>query len=87
LKLQRLQNRLLRAVGCLDRRTLVHEMYVAFKIPYVHDYITKLYRAQAELILNHRNPIVHGIGQRKTKHMKCEKLKFGGGQAYGRSAD
>jgi hypothetical protein len=29
---------------------------MAFKIPYVYDYITKLRRTQAEVILNHVNP-------------------------------
>jgi hypothetical protein len=62
-KLQRLQNRVLRAIGNLDRRTLVLEMHVAFKIPYVYDYITKLCWTQAEVILNHRNPIAPGIRQ------------------------
>jgi hypothetical protein len=48
LKLQRLQNRVLSAPGNLDRRTPVREMHVAFKIPYVCDYITKLWRTQAK---------------------------------------
>jgi hypothetical protein len=39
LKLQRLQNRVLRAIGNLGRRTPVHEMHGGFKIPYVYDYI------------------------------------------------
>jgi hypothetical protein len=37
LKLQRLQNRVLCAIGNLDRWTPVHELHVAFKIPYVYD--------------------------------------------------
>jgi hypothetical protein len=41
LKLQRLQNRVLRAIGNLDRRSEVRELHAAFKIPYVYDYITK----------------------------------------------
>jgi hypothetical protein len=36
--LQRLQNRVLRAIGNLDRGTPVREFHVAFKIPYVYDY-------------------------------------------------
>jgi hypothetical protein len=62
-------------------------MQVAFKIPYVYDYITKLCRTQAEEILNHRNPIVRGIGQGEAMHRKYNRLKLGGGQAYDRSAD
>jgi hypothetical protein len=38
---------------------------VAFKIPYVYDYITKLCRTQAEVILNDFNPIIHDIGKEK----------------------
>jgi hypothetical protein len=39
LKLQRLQNRVLCAIGTLDRHTLVREMHMAFKIPCVYNYI------------------------------------------------
>jgi hypothetical protein len=59
---------------------------VVFKIPYVYDYITKLCRTQAEIILKHRNPIVHGIGQEEAMHRKYKRLKHGGGQTYNRSA-
>jgi hypothetical protein len=34
---------------------------MALKLPYVYDYVTKLFRTQAEEILNHRHPIVRGI--------------------------
>jgi hypothetical protein len=63
MKLQRLQNRVLRAIGNHDRRTPVHDLHLAFKVPYVYDYITKLCRRQAEVILNHKNPNVRAIGQ------------------------
>jgi hypothetical protein len=53
LELQRLQNRVLRAIGNLDRCTPVHDLHVDFKIPYVYDYATQLSRTQAEVILNH----------------------------------
>jgi hypothetical protein len=43
---------------------------VALTIPYVYDYITKLFRAQAEVILNHVNPNVRGIGQGEVRHGK-----------------
>jgi hypothetical protein len=86
LKLQRLQNKVLRAIGNLDRRTSVHELQVAFKVPYVYDYITKLCRTQAEVILNHVNRNVSGIGQREATYKKYKRPKLGGGQAYDRSA-
>jgi hypothetical protein len=63
LKPQRLQNRVLRAIENLDRCTSVRELYVAFKIPYVYDCITKLCRTQADVILNLVNPNVLGTRQ------------------------
>jgi hypothetical protein len=38
---------------------------MAFNIPYVYDYITKLCRRQAEVIQNLSNPNVRAIGQGK----------------------
>jgi hypothetical protein len=86
MKLQRLQNRVLRAIGNLDRRSPVRDLHLAFKIPYVYDYITKLCRRQAEVILNHENPNVRAIGQGEARHRKYKRLKLGGGQAYDRSS-
>jgi hypothetical protein len=81
------QNRALHAIGNLDRCTSVRELHVAFKIPYVYDYIIKLRRTQAaEVILNHVNSNVRGIEQGKVRHRKCKRLKLGGDQAYDRSA-
>jgi hypothetical protein len=87
LKLQRLQNRVLRAIGNLDKCTPARELHVAFKIPYVYDYITKLCRTQAEVILNQANPNVRGIGQGEARHRKYKGLKLGGRQACVRSAN
>jgi hypothetical protein len=87
LKLQRLQNRVLRAVGDLDRRTPVRDLHLAFKIPYVYDYITKLCRRQAEVIQNHPNLNVRAIGQGEAIHRKYKRFKLGGGQAYHHSSD
>jgi hypothetical protein len=55
LKLQHLQNRVLCPTGNLDTCIPVHKLHVAFKIPYMYDYITKLCRTQAEVIVNHVN--------------------------------
>jgi hypothetical protein len=55
---------------------------MAFKLPYIYDYITKLCRQQAEVIQNHENENVCNIGHRKYK-----RLKLGGGQAYDRSSE
>jgi hypothetical protein len=37
LKLQSLQNRVLRAIGSFDRRIPVRVMHMALKIPYLYD--------------------------------------------------
>jgi hypothetical protein len=60
---------------------------VAFKIPYVYEYITELCRTEAEVILNHVNPNVRGTGQVEAMHRKYTRLKLGGGQAEDRSAN
>jgi hypothetical protein len=36
---------------------------MAFHLPYMHDYMTKLCRQQPEVILNHDNKNVHHIEQ------------------------
>jgi hypothetical protein len=59
-------------------------MRVAFQIPYVYDYITKLCRRQAEIIHKHENENVRNIGQGETPHRKCKRLKLGGGYLYDR---
>jgi hypothetical protein len=46
LKLQRLQNKVLRVIGGLPRRTPVRYMHAEFQLPYVYDFITKMCRNQ-----------------------------------------
>jgi hypothetical protein len=87
LKLQRLQNRVLRAIDNFDRRTPVREMHVALKIPYVFHHITILCRRQAEVIQNHLNSKFRATGQGGAMHRKHTRLKVGGGQAYEPSSD
>jgi hypothetical protein len=87
LKLQRLQNKVLRTIGHFPRRTPVRDLHVAFRIPYICDCITKLCRQQAEVIQDHRNENVRNIGQGEAQHRKYTRLKLGGGQAYNRSSD
>jgi hypothetical protein len=52
----------------------------------VYDYINKLFRRQAEVILNHENPKVRAIGQEEQRHRKYKRLKLGGGQSYDHSS-
>jgi hypothetical protein len=80
LKLQRLQNKVLRTTDNFPRRTPVRELHKAFNIPYIRDYITTLCRQQAEVIQNHENANVRNIGQGEAQHGKYKRLKLGGGQ-------
>jgi hypothetical protein len=50
LKLQCLQNKVLRTIGNFPRGALVHDFHTAFNLLYVYDYITKLGRQEAEVI-------------------------------------
>jgi hypothetical protein len=85
LKLQRLQNKVLRTNGNFPKRTSVRDMHKAFHMPYVYDYITKSCRQQAEVIQNHEN--VRYIGQGEARHRKYKRLKLGGGRVYDCSSD
>jgi hypothetical protein len=87
LKLQRLKNKVLRTIGNFPRRTLVRDLRWFFKLPYLYDYIIKLYRQQAEVIQNHANANVRNIGQGEPRHRRYKRRKLGGGQSYDRSSD
>jgi hypothetical protein len=60
-------------------------MHVAFQIPYIYNYITKLCIKQAEIIHNHENENVRNIGKGETPHRKHKRIKLGGGHLYGHS--
>jgi hypothetical protein len=72
-----------RTIRNFPRRVPVRDLHMAFKLPYINDYITKLCRQQAEVIQNHENANVRNIGQGEPRHS----LKLGGGQVYDRSSD
>jgi hypothetical protein len=82
LKLQRLQNRVLRTIGNFPRRTSVRHLHVALLIPRVDDYITKLCRQETEVIQNRDDANVGNIGQGEARHRKYKRLKLGGGHVY-----
>jgi hypothetical protein len=50
------------------RRTPIRDLHLAFQIPFVYDYITKLCRQQVEVIQNHDNENVRTIGQGEARH-------------------
>jgi hypothetical protein len=87
LKLQHLQNKAFRTIGNFPRFTLVCDLHTALNFPYIYVYVTKLCRQQAQVIQNHENEYVHGIGQGRARRRKYKRLKLGGGQAYSCSSD
>jgi hypothetical protein len=62
LKLQPLQNKLLCTTENFPRCTSICDLHMAFDPPYVYNNIIKLCRKQAEVIQNHENELVRGIG-------------------------
>jgi hypothetical protein len=59
----------------------------ASKLPYVYDYVTKLFKQEAGVIQNHENANVRNIEKDEIRHRKYKRLKLGGCQAYDRSSD
>jgi hypothetical protein len=72
----RLQKRVMRAIGNLDRCTLVHVLHVALKISYLYNYVSELCKKNVELIENHLNPIAVTIGQGENMNMHTRGLNF-----------
>jgi hypothetical protein len=87
MKLEHLQNKVLRTIVKFPRNTPIRDMHMFLQIPYVYDYITKLCRQQAQVIQHDENIRVRNIGQGEAWHSKYNRLKLGGGQAYDRSSD
>jgi hypothetical protein len=68
-------------------RTSVRDLHMAFKLPYVYDFITKLCSQRAEVIQNHDNEYIRNIVQGEARHIKYKRVKLGGCQSYDRSSD
>jgi hypothetical protein len=49
---------------------------VTFKIPYIYDFITELFRQQAEIVQNHSNPNVRNIGQAEAQRKNIRGLNL-----------
>jgi hypothetical protein len=82
LKLQRLQNKVLRTTVNLPRCTPTRDLHMAFKIPYLYDFIIKLCKQQATVTLNHENANIRSTGPGEAQHNNYNRLNFGGDQAY-----
>jgi hypothetical protein len=87
LKLQCLQKKVFCTTENFPRCTPVCDLHMAFNLPYVYDYITKLCRQQVKVIQNHENEHVCSIGKGKARRRKYKRLKLGGGQSYDPSSD
>jgi hypothetical protein len=85
-KLQRLQNKILGTTGTFTRHTLIRDLQMAFKLPYIYYYITKSC-SQQQVIQNPENAHVPNIAQGEPRHRKYMKHILGSGQAYDRSSD
>jgi hypothetical protein len=79
----RMQGEVLVTAGNRPRSVLPRSLHVAFKIPYVYDFIKKLCRQRAAAIRNR----VHNIWRRKAQQMTCKGPKPSGGEAYDRCND
>jgi hypothetical protein len=78
LKLQRLRNKALRTTGNYPRCTPVRDLHTAFDLPFLYDSLTKLCRQQTEVIQNHDNEYVRGMGQGEATGRKYKRRKLGG---------
>jgi hypothetical protein len=87
LKLQRLQNKVLRTIGKFPKHTPVREVHMAFQVPYIYVYVRKLCRQEAEVIQNHENRNIRDIGKGDARIRNYKGLKFGGCQAHDLSSD
>jgi hypothetical protein len=68
--MQHLQNKVLRTIGKFPSRTPVRELHMAFQVPYIYDYTTKLCRQQAVVIQNHENVNVRDNGKGEAQKQK-----------------
>jgi hypothetical protein len=77
LKLQRLQNKVLHTTGNLPGCTPHRDLHMAFKIPHLYDFVTKLCRQQATAILSHENIDFRIIGHGEALHRKYKRWRSG----------
>jgi hypothetical protein len=87
LKLHWLQNMVLHTICQFPMWSLVHKLHMAFQVPYIYDYITKLCRQQAKVIQNHENGLIRNIRKDEAWHRKYKRLKLGSSKVYDPSSD
>jgi hypothetical protein len=69
MKLQRLQNKVLRTLGAYRSAIFT---WLSTCLAYAYAYMTKLCRQQAQVVLNHGNENIRNIGQGEARHRKCK---------------
>lgn len=57
-------------------------LHVAFNLPYVYKYTTKLCQQETKVTQNYKNEHVCRVGKGKARHRKYKRLKHGSGKAY-----
>jgi hypothetical protein len=82
LKLQRLQNKVLRTIGNFPRRTSVRDMHKALHIPYVYDYITKNASNNQKSTKIMKMKMFATLDKAKPDTENIRGLNFGGGHVY-----
>jgi hypothetical protein len=65
-----------RSTGKFSSCIPVRDLHTAFNLPNVYDYKTKLCRQQAEVIQNHANEHVRGIGQENIRDLNFAVVKL-----------
>jgi hypothetical protein len=68
LKLQRLQNKIFRTIGKLPWHTPTRDLHMAFKMPYLYDFVTKLCRQQSVILNESVN--IRNFGQGEAQRRK-----------------
>jgi hypothetical protein len=84
LKLQHLQNKVLRTTGNFPRYKPVRDLHMDFNLPYVYNYTVQ---ATSKVLQNHENDHVHSTEQSQARHRKYKRFTMGGDQTYDRSSD
>jgi hypothetical protein len=87
MKLQRLQNKVLRTIGKFPRNTAIRGMHIFLQIPCVYDFITKLCNNKPKSFNITRIYMIAILGKEKPDIENIKRLKLGGGQAYDRLSD
>jgi hypothetical protein len=71
-----LLQKVLQIVCNLPRHIPTRDLHLAFKIPYLYNFIAKLCRQQAAVTESHDNVNIPNIGQGEAQHTECKGPNF-----------